>query len=442
MGSHRGTQQYANQNPRTDSAAAIAYGHAAQRPASASAAPGAAYTPVPPVGAVPPPPPAPVPPPDTGHVYRPLPEAGPPAHAVSAPAVAPIPAPPPLLLSQAMAPAPQGARLPVQAAVPEPAFPFSLTLTPEELLADITARRRAQLRSTTGMRGALNKVGFQLGLSAAEQRKELRHSRIRRQLTTHCQIAMVNVKGGVGRTTVVGALGSTFAALRPDRVVAVDANPDFGDLAGRTSRHPYGLTLRDLARSPHLDAFSAVQSFASITSSDLAVVASPWTSSAVEPLSGPEYLAGVGVLRRHYNLSLIDCGTGVLDSSTETVLRTSDAVVVVTPATVRGVTGAVATLEWLNSHGLHRLAATSVVAIVHQHPAKPMVEIERIEELFATANRPTFRVPYDEHLAEGGEIDLRLLDKETALAFEELAAALADGFPGDHTTGGGRGERW
>ncbi|MEV0360935.1 MinD/ParA family protein [Nocardia sp. NPDC050697] len=304
------------------------------------------------------------------------------------------------------------------------------TLTSMDLLADIAAANRAKLRSTTGMRGALNKVGFRLGLSPAEQRIEERRARIRRQLTSTYQIAVVSVKGGVGRTTAAAALGSTFAALRPDRVVAIDANPDFGDLATRTSRHPYGLTLRDLAQAPDLDAFSAVQSFTSINTADLAVLASPWTTEATEPLSGHEYTTAVEVLRRHFNLLLVDCGTGVLDAASATVLRASDAVVVVTPATVGGVTGAVATLNWLGAHGLGRLVTSSIVAIVHHQPAKPTVEVEAIEQLFATAQRPTRVLPYDAHLAEGGEIDLRLLNGETAAAFEELAAELADGFPG------------
>lgn len=312
---------------------------------------------------------------------------------------------------------------------------FPIALTSAELLADIAASRQAHLRSTAGMRGALNKVGFNIGLSPAEQATENRHGRIRRQLTATYQIAVLNVKGGAGRTTTVATLGSTFAALRPDRVVAIDANPDFGDLSSRTNRHPYGLTLRDLAQEPQLDAFSAVQSFAAITSANLAVVASPWSTAAVAALSGPEYLSAVTILRRHYNLLVVDCGTGVFDSATTAVLESSDAVVVVTPATVRGVTGAVATLEWLNSHGQYRLAAKSTIAIVHQHPAKPVVETARIEELFATAQRPTFVIPYDQHLTEGGEIDLRLLDSDTALAFEELAATLADGFPATLTTG-------
>jgi len=310
-------------------------------------------------------------------------------------------------------------------------LPPNLSLSSAELLADIAAVRQAQLRSTHGVRGALNKVGFSLGLSPAEQRAENRRNRVRRQLTDTYQIAVVSVKGGVGRTTTAAALGSTFSSLRPDRVVAIDANPDFGDLTTRTARHPYGLTMRDLTRSTQrLEAFSAVHAYTSINAADLAVVASPWNTDANEALSGSEYTAGTEVLRRHYNLLVVDCGTGVLDSVTNTVLRTSDAVVVVTPATVGGVTGAVATLNWLSSHGFDRLIANSMVGIVHHQPNKPMVEVSAIEKLFATAQRPTWEIPYDEHLAEGGEIDLRLLEKETALAFEEIAAGLADSFPG------------
>ncbi|WP_280400037.1 AAA family ATPase [Nocardia carnea] len=304
-------------------------------------------------------------------------------------------------------------------------------LASPELLAEIAAVRQAHLRSSKGVRGALNKVGFNLGLSPAEQRAESRRTRIRRQLTAPYQVAVVSVKGGVGRTTTAAGLGSTFAKLRPDRVVAVDANPDFGDLSSRTARHQFGLTLRDLAAAgERLDSFSAVHSFTAVNTADLAVIASPWNTDAGEPLTGEEYRRGVQILRRHYNLLVVDCGTGVLDSSTNSVLHTSDAVVVVTPATVGGVTGAVATLNWLNSHGFDHLIANSVVAIVRQHPVKPTVDVEAIEKLFASAQRPTVQIPFDPHLAEGGEIDLRMLQKETALAFEDLAAGLADDFPG------------
>ncbi|WP_306355963.1 MULTISPECIES: MinD/ParA family protein [unclassified Nocardia] len=297
------------------------------------------------------------------------------------------------------------------------------------LLAEITATNRATLRASTGVRGALNKVGFRFGLSPAEQRAEDRRTRIRRQIPGTYQIAVVSVKGGVGRTTTAATLGSTFASIRYDRVVAVDANPDFSDLGTRTVRHPYGLTLRDLAQARDLRAFSAVQAYTTTNNANLVVVASPWATDATRALSGEEYAAAVQTLRVHYNLVLVDCGTGVFDSATNSVLASSDAVLVVTPATVGGVTGAVATLNWLGSHGLERLVHRSSVAIVHQHPVKPNVDVAAIEQLFATAERPTYTLPYDAHLAEGGEIDLRLLGSDTVLAFEELAAALSDGFP-------------
>lgn len=315
---------------------------------------------------------------------------------------------------------------------PEPAGRVELIPAAQaasHLLAEITATNRATLRASTGVRGALNKVGFRLGLSSAEQEAEDRRNRIRRQIPGTYQIAVISVKGGVGRTTTTATLGSTFAAIRYDRVVAVDANPDFSDLGTRTARHPYGLTLRDLAQARDLRAFSAVQAYSTTNTANLVVVASPWATDASQALTGDEYAAAVETLRVHYNLVLVDCGTGVFDSATGGVLANSDAVLVVTPATVGGVTGAVATMNWLGSHGLGRLVHRSTVAIVHHHPVKPNVDVTAIEQLFATAERPTFRLPYDPHLAEGGEIDLRLLGKDTVLAFEELAAALSDGFP-------------
>ncbi|MBF6175637.1 MinD/ParA family ATP-binding protein [Nocardia blacklockiae] len=408
----------------------------------------------PPQTAVPPTAPPPTAAPHTAPPQAAAPQAAPPQHTQSAPAQArqaanetveygraehtsaPVPNP------AAASTGDQGRGLErVDRSHSDVAYPEVLpaSLTSMDLLAEIAATRRAHLRSTSGVRGALNKVGFNLGLSPAEQRTEERRGRIRRQLTATYQIAVVSVKGGVGRTTVTAALGSTFASLRPDRVVAVDANPDFGDLPTRTRPHPYGLTLRDLVRAPNLEAFSAVHSFTSINEADLSVLASPWSTEAVEALSGAEYANAVSVLRKHYNLVMVDCGTGVLDSITGTVLQTSDAVVVVTPPTVGGVKGAVATLNWFAAHGLQHLIANSVVVIVHPQAAKPMVEVAQIEKLFATAQRPTFQLPYDDHLAEGGEVDLRLLESDTALALEELAAALGDGFPGQVATGrGGR----
>lgn len=56
-------------------------------------------------------------------------------------------------------------------------------------------------------------------------------------------IAVLNLKGGVGKTAVVEALGSTFADVRNDRIIAVDI--DSGHLADRHGRRN-ALSMADL----------------------------------------------------------------------------------------------------------------------------------------------------------------------------------------------------
>lgn len=308
--------------------------------------------------------------------------------------------------------------------------PLPATIVTPELLSGVAVAKPVALRSQRGVRGALNKVGFRFVLSGAEQRIEERRERIRRRLVNTYRIAVISVKGGVGRTTTTAALGSTFAHLRPDRVVAVDASPHFGDLAARTRRHMYGLTLRDLAQVDRHASFSAVQAYLSINSADLATAAAPWSTETSQALTAPEYLAATEVLSRHFSLLLIDCHTDVLDATTRTVLQHCDAAVVVTPATVSGLTGAAATLNWLGAHGYEQLVRHALVAVTHQHPGKPAIAVDTITELFSAAGRPSVILPFDPHLAEGGEIDLRRLREETRIALEDVAAALADEFPG------------
>lgn len=313
--------------------------------------------------------------------------------------------------------------------VDRPADLISMEFATSSVLEQLSIGERVKPRSAQGMRGAMNKLGFRFGLSAAEQRAEQRRNRIRAQVTAPHQIAVMSVKGGVGRTTVTAALGSTFAGIRADRVVAVDAGAGFGDLAARTRTHPQGLNFQDLVRASNLDSFAAVQAYACTNGSNLDVVASPWTSAADADLTAGDYSSGFGLLRRHYNVLLADCGTGFTDPATVGVLSTSHAVLVVTSATVGGVSGAVATLNWLFSHGLRHLVARAVVALVHQRPDHPVVDVSEVENVFASARRPTVMIPFDAHLAEGGEIDLRLLRSETRLAFEELAVDMVAHFP-------------
>jgi len=85
---------------------------------------------------------------------------------------------------------------------------------------------------------------------------------------------MLSLKGGVGKTTTTVTLGSTFASLRGDRVVAVDANPDRGTLSQKIPLET-AATVRHLLGDAHrITRYSDVRAYTSQGPSRLEVLAS------------------------------------------------------------------------------------------------------------------------------------------------------------------------
>ncbi|UUZ61245.1 nucleotide-binding protein [Nocardioides sp. B-3] len=85
------------------------------------------------------------------------------------------------------------------------------------------------------------------GPSAPERRRRELEERLRTPIEGSRRVVVMSRKGGVGKTTIAPAPGSTFALLRGDRVAAVDANPDAGNLAHRVAP-PHGRTITDVLR--------------------------------------------------------------------------------------------------------------------------------------------------------------------------------------------------
>ena len=93
--------------------------------------------------------------------------------------------------------------------------------------------------------------------SSARKQREL-IERVRQPIYGDYNIAVVSVKGGVGKTSTTMCLGATLASLRSDRIVAIDANPDFGTLGARvTAANP--ASIRDLLRAPDTDKYAQVR---------------------------------------------------------------------------------------------------------------------------------------------------------------------------------------
>jgi MinD-like ATPase involved in chromosome partitioning or flagellar assembly len=315
---------------------------------------------------------------------------------------------------------------PSSRAAPAAPAETSDSLTAESLLngkgsAAGSGWRHRIFRATGGL--------LRLGESAADMRRRDLINRVRTPVAGgHHRVAVLSLKGGVGKTTTAVGLGATFATLRGDRVIAVDANPDRGTLSDKV-RLETAATVRDLLNERNqIRRYADVRAFTTQAPSRLEVLASDRDPAVSVAFSADDYCDVAQVLEHFYSICLTDCGTGLLHSAMSGVLALADQIVVVSSPSVDGARSASATLDWLEAHDCGDLVRNGVVVLSTIRPkSKSTVDLDRLEHHFAARCRAVARIPYDPHLEEGAEVDLELLSAETADAYLTLAALVGDG---------------
>jgi MinD-like ATPase involved in chromosome partitioning or flagellar assembly len=310
---------------------------------------------------------------------------------------------------------------------PPPAPPSS------EDLSTATLLRRAQPPPSAGWRKWLFLATF--GLVNVGESPRVNHYRnllaeVNQPLQGCYRIALLSLKGGVGKTTITATLGATFASIRGDRVVAVDANPDRGTLSQKVPLETPA-TVRHLLRDEEgIERYSDVRSYTSQGPSRLEVLASESDPAVSEAFSSDDYTRTLAILERFYSLVLTDCGTGLMHSAMSAVLAKADVLIVISSGSVDGARSASATLDWLDAHGHQELVRKSVAVINAVRPRSGKVDMHKVVDHFSRRCRAVRLVPFDPHLEEGAEISLERMRRETREALIELAAVVADGFPG------------
>ncbi|WP_222871680.1 MinD/ParA family protein [Nonomuraea sp. PA05] len=301
------------------------------------------------------------------------------------------------------------------------------SLRPERLLR---TRRRPP---TGGWRKAIHTLSgglIHLGDSKAERRRQELIERIRQPVTAgHFRVAVMSLKGGVGKTTTTIGLGSTLAHNRGDRVIAVDANPDRGTLSEKL-RMESPATVRHLLNDRGgLWRYADVRSYTSQAPSRLEVLASDRDPAISEAFNADDYRAVAQILEQFYSIAITDCGTGMLHSAMSAILDMADQIVLVSPVTVDGARSASATLDWLQAHGHGNLAVSAVVVLsAVKNPRRNAVNVTELKEHFTQRCRAVIGVPFDPHLEQGSEVDLDLLRTSTRDMYLEVAATIADRF--------------
>ncbi|MEU8385190.1 AAA family ATPase [Streptosporangium sp. NPDC048865] len=252
--------------------------------------------------------------------------------------------------------------------------------------------------------------------------------------TGHHRVAVLSLKGGVGKTTTTVGLGATLAQVRGDRVIAVDANPDRGTLSDKVELET-SATVRDLLNErQQIKRYVDIRAFTSQAPSRLEILASDRDPSVSEAFSAADYQSVSQVLENFYSICITDCGTGLLHSAMSGVLGLADQLVLVSSPSVDGARAASATLDWLEAHHYEELVRSATVVLCSVRPrSKSTVDLDRLEAHFAARCRAVIRVPYDPHLEEGAEIDLERLQPATRESYLRLAASVGDGFAGSQS---------
>ncbi|MGH1561317.1 MinD/ParA family ATP-binding protein [Mumia sp. DW29H23] len=262
----------------------------------------------------------------------------------------------------------------------------------------------------------------------AERRKLAIESRLRSPIEGTRRVVVMSRKGGVGKTTMTYAVGATFALTRGDRVIAVDANPDAGNLAHRIGR-PNELSITDvLAATEEIDRYATLRRYTTqAVDSRLEVLASDDNPHIEMALGRDDYHRLIELLDQYYNLILLDTGTGILDSANQGLLTEADQLVLVLRAGLDGGRAAALTLDWLDEHHYEDLVQNAVVVIngVRRGVGAPL---EPMTDHFLQRCAQVVTVPWDKTLEAGALTLFGDLQPATRDALTEVAAAVADNF--------------
>ncbi|WP_060890580.1 MinD/ParA family ATP-binding protein, partial [Streptomyces europaeiscabiei] len=293
-----------------------------------------------------------------------------------------------------------------------------------ELSSDRLLNSKKQ--KTKSSRPAAGGGRFKLGGKKEEAERQRKLELIRTPVLSCYRIAVISLKGGVGKTTTTTALGSTLATERQDKILAIDANPDAGTL-GRRVRRETGATIRDLVQAiPYLNSYMDIRRFTSQAASGLEIIANDVDPAVSTTFNDEDYRRAIDILGKQYPIILTDSGTGLLYSAMRGVLDLADQLIIISTPSVDGASSASTTLDWLSAHGYQDLVARSLTVISGVRDTGKMIKVDDIVSHFETRCRGVVVVPFDEHLSAGAELDLDMMRPKVREAYFTLAAMVAE----------------
>jgi pilus assembly protein CpaE len=204
-------------------------------------------------------------------------------------------------------------------------------------------------------------------------------------------VAVYSPKGGVGTTTIATNIAVAAARRKPDRVVLVDLDLQFGGVASHLNLDPKQsiIVIRDEAalREPEL-----LRTYAMRHDSGLHVLASPAGPEQAEQITSDHVTHILGTLLDGYDSVVIDAGS-TLDDRTLTIFEASETIVLTVYPEMAALKAMSSLLDYLNEAGSIGAKSTFVLNNVF---AREILKQRDVEAALGT--KITMELPYDPFL--------------------------------------------
>ena len=284
-----------------------------------------------------------------------------------------------------------------------------------------------------GWRGSLNRhLGLRLAPGSRERGARDDIAAVARHWPGPRTVAVVNGKGGAGKTPSAILLAAVLARHGGAGVVAYDNNPTRGTLGWRTRQGPHTATVVDLL--PRVDHFlspaaraAELADFVHHQSEDRYDVlrSQPETLSATAA-PADDFNAVHDVLARYYRFIVVDSGNDGSGPQWRAMIARAAAIVVPTTTRPEHAEAARLLLDELSRADAHAAALAETALVVVSRASRAEPDPAALTRIFRDIARDAVAIPYDPAMA-GRPLILDSLAPATRRAWLTAAAALAGG---------------
>lgn len=297
------------------------------------------------------------------------------------------------------------------------------------------AEQMAEEPATQGWRGLLSHAGLRVSPSSAERAERADINTVAQHWPGPRTIAVVNGKGGAGKTPTTVLLSAVFARYGGSGVLAWDNNQTRGTLGWRTEQGPHEATLLELL--PRVGHFLS----AAARAADLAhyvhhqprdqfdvLRSKPMELALAQRINAKDVDAVHLIASKYYRMIFIDSGNDESDPMWRRMIDHADQLVVATTTRDDHAEAGALLLSAMSQRDEHsaRLAESAVVVVTQADPKAPSKDTKRIADGYRAFAREAIEIPFDPAMVEG-ILRYGLLHPTTQRAWLAAGAAVARG---------------